>query len=228
MSTKVSVLVAVWNSARYFREALESALAQTRKAHEIIVVDDGSSDESASIAESYPEVRCIREVHRGVAPTRNTALTHVTGDLVAWLDADDVWTSDKLEVQAGFMDAHPEIGMTFTHQRLVFEAGVERPYWVREEMIGADSPVVGTCSMMARAHLFPQIGDFDETKTPADDSDWIFRAKQVGVGYLTLPETLLIRRVHAENLSTVKPMGRPQVLGLLRASINRKRTGPTS
>jgi len=82
-------------------------------------------------------------------------------------------------------------------------------------------------SMMARAQLFPQIGGFDETKTPADDTDWIFRARQVGVGYHTLPETLLIRRVHAENLSTVKPVGKPQVLGLLRGAIARKRAGPS-
>ena len=226
------MLVAVWNRARFLRAALDSAFAQTRAAHEIIVVDDGSSDESAAIAESYigttPSLRCIREVHRGCAPTRNTALTYATGELVAWLDADDIWTPDKLEVQAGYMDAHPDVGMTFTHQRLIFEAGVERPYWVRDEMVGADSPVVGTCSMMARTHLFPLVGEFDLSKTPSDDTDWIFRAKQAGVAELTLPETLLLRRVHAENLSTVKPLSEPLMLEMLRGAIARRRGQPPS
>ena len=223
MSTSVSVLVAVYDNARYVRAALASALAQTRPADEIIVVDDGSHDDSAAIAEATPGVRTIREVHRGVAPTRNIALTHARGDLIAWLDSDDLWTPDKLAVQVAYMEAHPEVGMTFTHQRLFFEPGVERPYWVREEMIGAESLVVGTCSMVARASLFASVGGFDPAKTPADDTDWIFRARSAGVQLATLPEALLLRRVHATNISTTLPVGRSLVLGMLRDTIKRRR-----
>ncbi len=224
MST-VSVLCAVYDSARYFRAALASALAQTRPADEIIVIDDGSNDDSAAIAEAMPGVRTIREPHRGVAPTRNTALTHARGDLVAWLDADDLWTPDKLAVQVAYMEAHPEIGMTFTHQRLFFEPGTPRPYWVRDEMVDRDSPIVGTCAMIVRRHLFESIGGFDPAKTPTDDTDWIFRARHAGIGLVTLPETLLFRRVHQTNISTTMPVGKSHVIGMLRDSVRRKREG---
>ena len=221
--TTVSVLVAVYDNARYFRAALASALAQTRPADEIIVVDDGSRDDSAAIAEAMPGVTTIREAHRGVAPTRNIALGHARGELIAWLDSDDLWTPDKLAVQVAYMDAHPEVGMTFTHQRLFFEPGVERPYWVRDEMVGADSPVVGTCSMVVRASLFASIGGFDASKTPADDTDWIFRAKSSGVQLVTLPETLLMRRVHAHNLSHGAPAWSTEVFDHLRKAVRRNR-----
>ena len=225
MTASVSVLVAVYDNARHFRAALASALAQSRPADEIVVVDDGSRDGSAAVAESMPGVRTIREVHRGVAPTRNAALTHARSELIAWLDSDDLWTPDKLAVQVAYMEAHPEVGVTFTHQRLFFEPGVERPYWVREEMIGADSPVVGTCSMVARAEVFARVGGFDPAKTPADDTDWIFRARNAGVQLVTLPETLLLRRVHANNISTSMPVGRSLMLGMLRDAIHRRRRG---
>ena len=225
MSASVSVLCAVWNNARFIGEALASALAQSRPADEIIVVDDGSTDESARIAEATPGVRCIRESHRGVAPTRNIALTHARGELIAWLDSDDVWTPDKLAVQVGYMEAHPEVAMTFTHQRLMFEEGVPRPYWVREEAVDNDTPVVGTCSMVVRKALFEEVGGFDAKKTPADDTDWIFRAKNRGHVHVTLPETLLLRRVHHDNISTVQPVGRTKVLGMLRDAIARQRGG---
>lgn len=223
MNPTVSVLCAVWNNARFLGEALASALAQTRPADEIIVIDDGSTDESAAIAEATPGVRCLREPHRGVAGTRNVALTHAKGELVAWLDSDDVWTPDKLAVQVAYMVEHPEVAMTFTHQRLMFEPGVPRPYWVREEAVDTDTPVVGTCSMVVRRALFDQVGGFDASKTPADDTDWIFRAKNLGHHHVTLPETLLLRRVHHHNISTTQPVGRTKVLGMLRDAIARQR-----
>ena len=96
MSSTVSVLCAVWNNAPFLEAALRSALAQTRPALEIIVVDDGSTDGSAAIAESLPGVTVVLERHRGVAATRNIALRHARGELAAWLDSDDIFTSDKI------------------------------------------------------------------------------------------------------------------------------------
>jgi GT2 family glycosyltransferase len=90
-------------------------------------------------------------------------------------------------------------------------------------MLGADSPVVATCNMLARRELFAQVGGFDPAKSPADDTDWIFRAKGLGVQHATLPETLLLRRVHDANLSTTMPVGKKLVLGMLREAAARAR-----
>lgn len=221
--TTVSVLCAVYDTAPYLRAALASALAQTRPADEIIVIDDGSHDASPEIAEAMPGVRTIRESHRGIAETRNILVTHATGDLIAWLDADDLFTPDKLQVQVDFMDQHPDIGFTFSHQRLFFESAVPQPYWVRDEMMQGDSPAVATCSMVMRRHLFERVGAFDRSKTPSDDTDWIFRATQAGIKHVTVPETLLMRRVHAANISTTMPMDKARMLGMLRQAVKRAR-----
>mgnify|MGYP001384992243 CR=1 FL=1 len=225
----VSVLVPVWNNARFLREALESALAQTRPADEIIVVDDGSDDDSAAIAESLsgavPAVRCIREPHRGVSAARNSALAAARGDFIAWLDSDDRWTVDKLAVQIDYMLAHPEVGVSFTRQRLCYEPGIERPSWaLRQELdesVGA--PPIGTCSLVARRALFERVGGFDVARARGEDIDWLMRALAAGESFGVVEAPLLLRRVHANNVSTMMPAPPFEVLRLLRAAIGRKR-----
>ena len=94
----VTVMIGVYNGARYLAEAIDSVLAQTHPASELIVVDDGSEDESGAIAESYgPPVRCIRQANGGMAASRNRAVAEATGDYFAFLDADDRFRPDKLE-----------------------------------------------------------------------------------------------------------------------------------
>src|SRR5688572_12326680 len=94
---RVSVIIPCYNTARYLTEALTSACRQTPSPWEVIVVDDGSTDDSAAIAEAFgAPVRCERRPHQGIGATRNHGLACVTGDIVAFLDADDVWTDDSI------------------------------------------------------------------------------------------------------------------------------------
>lgn len=223
MSPTVSVLCPLYEHAAFVGDALASARAQTRPARDIMVIDDGSRDGSATVAESVPGVRVIRAPHRGVAATRNALVALATGELVAWLDADDVWTPDKLAVQVAFMHANPDIGVTFTHQRLRVEPGVMRPRWVTEAMIAGPTPAVATCSMVVRRALFETIGGFDPTLSRGEDTDWLMRATAAGVRHVTLPEALLVRRVHGANLSHGTPPWSEHVLGLLHKQITRTR-----
>lgn len=228
----VSVLVPVWNNATFLREALQSALAQTRPADEIIVVDDGSDDDSASVAESFAGaagtgsvVRCLRAPHRGVAAARNSALAAARGELIAWLDSDDRWPVDKLAVQVDYMRAHPEVGVSFTLQELCIEPGVERPAWaLRAELDRAvGAPAIGTCSMVVRRALFERVGGFDVARARGEDIDWLMRALAAGETLGVVPAQLLLRRVHARNVSTMVAAEPFEVLRLLRAAIGRKR-----
>jgi len=219
----VSVLCPVHDHAPYVRAALTSARAQSRPPLDVTVIDDGSHDDSAAIAESIPGVRVVRAPHRGVAATRNALLEHGTGELVAWLDADDEWTADKLAVQVAFMEAHPAIGVTFTHQRVVLEPGAARPAWVSDAMLAGPTPAVATCSMVARRALFQTVGAFDATLARGEDTDWLVRAVALGVRHAVLPDALLVRRVHATNLSHATPPWSARVLGILRHQIHRTR-----
>jgi glycosyltransferase involved in cell wall biosynthesis len=108
------VIVPAYNGSRVIRRAIESALLQ-RGVERIIVVDDGSTDDSAAIARSYgAPVTVIPQANRGVAGARNTGLRASTASLVALLDQDDVWQRGKLECQIRVLTRHPEVGLVFT------------------------------------------------------------------------------------------------------------------
>ena len=223
MTSTVSVLCPVHDGARYLAAALASARTQTRAADEIIVVDDGSSDDSAAIAESFADVRVVRAPHRGVAATRNTLVAAARGELVAFLDADDIWTPDKLALQVDFMRAHPEIGVSYTHQRMRLEPDVARPAWVSSAALEQPTPALATCSMIARRALFDSVGGFDQTCLRGEDTDWLLRATAAGVRHAVLPECLLERRVHAHNLSHGAPAWSTEVFDHLRKAVRRNR-----
>ncbi len=105
----VSVIIPCYNQGRFLGEAIESVLAQTHPHFEIIVVDDGSTDDTSEVAARYPHVRCIRQNNQGrPALTRNRGLPESKGDYVVFLDADDRLLPDALEVGLGHLDAHPE------------------------------------------------------------------------------------------------------------------------
>src|SRR5262245_44209372 len=115
----ISVLVAVHNGARFLAEALDSAHAQTLRPLELIVVDDGSSDDSAEIARKHGAT-VIRQANQGTAAAINTARDSARGDLLALLDADDVWPGDKLARQ---VDALQDAGLVYSDLTVIDERG---------------------------------------------------------------------------------------------------------
>jgi glycosyltransferase involved in cell wall biosynthesis len=117
----ISVIIPAYNVAQFLREAVDSALAQTRRDIEAIVVDDGSTDGSADMLRDLddPRLRVIRQDNAGSAAARNAGLRLASGNLVAFLDADDRWAPQNLERQAAFLESHPEVDMTFGHSLAV-------------------------------------------------------------------------------------------------------------
>jgi glycosyltransferase involved in cell wall biosynthesis len=220
--TQVSIVIPVWNGARFLGEALASARAQRWAPLEILVVDDGSSDGSAGLAAATPGVRVVSQVHAGVAAARNRGLAEARGELIAWLDADDRLAPDKLEVQAQLHLDRPELGFSFCHEEVALEPGQPRPSWLAS---GGGGPVYGTGAMVARAWAFARVGRFDERLTLGEDTDWILRALDLGVPMAVVPRALFTRRVHDGNLSRGRPPGGAVLLRLLRESIARKRGG---
>src|SRR5262249_10162020 len=114
----VSVLMCVRNGERYLRGAIESALAQTVQPHEVIVVDDGSTDGTAAIARSVNgRLRIIQQKPLGLAQARNTALAAAGGEFAGYLDADDLWDPCRLEVQLAAFERDPSLDLVFGHIR---------------------------------------------------------------------------------------------------------------
>jgi glycosyltransferase involved in cell wall biosynthesis len=126
MDTSVSTIIPAFNAERTIRYTIESALAQDHGSHEIIVVDDGSSDSTARIVESYdPRVRLIVQSNQGTAAARNTGAAHSIGHYLAFLDADDLWAPHKLSTMIYALSLHPSASLAFSEFGLIDEEGHE-------------------------------------------------------------------------------------------------------
>jgi glycosyltransferase involved in cell wall biosynthesis len=121
---KVTAAITTYNRAPFLRGALESVFAQTRPADEVLVVDDGSTDETSDVVAPYVErIRFVRQDNRGRSAARNRAVEEATGDLLAFLDSDDRWLPDKLERQAPVFERRGRIGLVHGHVDVVDGAG---------------------------------------------------------------------------------------------------------
>src|SRR3990170_3473675 len=122
--SKVSVIIPAYNSARFLPEAIESVLAQTYKDYGIIVIDDGSTDNTKETLEPYfDKIKYIYQQNQGAASARNTAIRHSQGEYIAFLDADDVWLPEKLHIQVEYLNNNPGIAMVYSPSVTISEDG---------------------------------------------------------------------------------------------------------
>ena len=203
MRTSISCIVPVYNGARFLAEALDSILAQTLPPTEIIVVDDGSTDATTEVANAYAEhVTYVQQPNAGPASARNRGIGLATGSFIAFLDADDLWQPQKLERQMQVLGDSPEAGICITYLRNFW---VEELAAERERMRGHDfaKPMPGyVCQcLLARRSVFDSVGQFDESKRIGEDTDWFLRVERAGIAREILPEALVFRRIHEQNIS---------------------------
>jgi len=225
-TASISVIVPVFNGERFLEEGLRSALDQSLPPSEVIVVDDGSTDASAEIAESFGDpVRCTRQENAGVAAARNRGLSVATGEFIAFQDHDDLWPPEKLEVQVAALRANPEVGIVSGRMRVIGGALPGRP-WLAE---GRREPPAGAhlTAALIRRSVFDRIGFLDETVGhAADDVEFFVRARDLGVRQLTLDAVTLLYRWHGDNTSTdIDSMAAGQ-LEAVKLSLDRRRGQP--
>jgi glycosyltransferase involved in cell wall biosynthesis len=195
----VSCIVPVHNGAAFIAEALASIFAQAGPALDVVVVDDGSSDNSAGIAAAFSGVRVHRKAQAGVAAARNDGLALARGDLVAFLDADDLWLPGKLAAQLAALDADPRADYCLTLVRHALTAGAAAEIAVP----GNGEPMHGRLMqcLLARRRAFDTVGTFDTGTTTRADQDWFLRAEEKGLIGVMVDEVFTIRRIHGDNHS---------------------------
>lgn len=221
----VTVVMAVFNGAEFVGEALESVLAQHYRPTEVIVVDDGSHDDTGEVVRGFPSVRYIRQENQGPAAARNTGIAAATGEFVAFVDHDDRIPPTKLEVQVGHLLAHPELGCVLGRQEILLEPGTTAPDWLRRDRVLNDLGGINFVTAVIRRPILDQLGGFDPSFRTAEDRDLLVRMRAAGVGIEVLPDVVLQRRVHGANLSnenSTRPTPHP-LLRSLRATIDRRR-----
>lgn len=216
----VGVVLPVHDGARHLERAVGSVLAQDLSPRagdaassrgavaglDVVIVDDGSHDDSVRVAHRLagddPRVRVL-ELGRngGVAAARNAGVAAVGGDLLAFLDQDDVWTPDRLRRGVAALAADPMLGFVTARQRFMAPEG-RVPGWVRPGLLDGDlaGNVLGT--VLCRRHVWERLGGLDPgLQRGFDDVDWFARARRDRIPTRELPEVLLLRGLHDGNAS---------------------------
>lgn len=221
MSETVSVIIPVFNGERFLGEALDSALSQVPAPLEVIVVDDGSTDGSVSLADSRTGVRCIRTDHAGVSAARNRAISEALGDWIAFLDADDRWLPGKLRTQLDASRERPEVSLFLGMKRIFFEG--DPPAWYDGPGDGEELASYEPSVWLVKRADFELAGPFDTSMAIGEDTDWLARAADAGIRMHVCEQVLTERRIHADNASGVRYDRRGLMLSILRDSVRRKR-----
>ncbi len=208
MPPKVSVIIPTYNRQKFIGAAIQSVLDQTFQDFELIVIDDGSTDQTVDVIRAFSsdKIRYFYQSNRGRSNSRNHALNLAQGQYIAFLDSDDLYLSGKLELQVGYMDAHPEFGMIYTAAycidgdgvllNSVYEAVVSG--WIYKEIAFFVPVTITLPTVMVRREIFDKVGGFDEAMERFEDTDmWrrISRRYQIGA----LHERTCHLRTHLDN-----------------------------
>lgn len=223
----ISCVVPTYNSEKYLREALNSVLEQTYRPLEIIVADDGSTDGTADVAAKYGnEIRFFSQNTSGPAATRNFGLSHASGEFIAFLDADDLWHPEKLEMQMARFEQKPELDLCITYAQMFWvESLVEEKKYYEEHPRTKSIPGYATTTLLARRGVFGTIGTFDDQYWFGDATDWFIRAKEQGLVIELLPEVLTYHRMHGANLTRRRSTeSRDEFLMIVKKSLDRRRS----
>jgi glycosyltransferase involved in cell wall biosynthesis len=227
---RVTAVMPVYNGEAYLAEALDSVRAQTRLADETIVVDDGSHDASAAIVAGYPEVRYLHQANAGCAAARNRGVAAATGDAIAFVDQDDRWLPGHLARMVGVLEREPQVGfVACAVANFLSPELAALPPGVAPAMIAVPQHGMGTNTLVVRREVFENIGPFDPSMVPMDDSEWLLRAVDAGVRFIHFDEPTVSRRLHAGNQSilargTAEHASR--MARALHASLKRRRAAP--
>jgi glycosyltransferase involved in cell wall biosynthesis len=206
----VSVVIPTYNSAAFLREAIQSVLGQTYDDFEIVVVDDGSTDNTESVVHSFGDQVCyMKQQNQGAGAARNHGIKRSRGKYVAFLDADDLWLPGKLGEQIAVLDQDPKLGLVYSDWAVMTEQGEAEPSYLR------DQPAAGgyvfnelvqcgfilTSGTIVRRSCLEDVGFFDETLSIAQDYDlWLRVCYRWKIALVNKP--LVIKRNRDGNLSS--------------------------
>lgn len=219
----ISIIIPAYNGAAYLAEAIQSILNQSYRPIEIVVVDNGSQDQTAQIAQSFPLVRYIYSDRADTALARNKGIEHSHGSLLAFLDQDDVWMPDKLAKQFTFLEKNPAASGVVCQQKMILQSGHDKPHWLKKEFLETTQPAYLPSALLVRRSVLDRTNLFDPAYSLTSDVAWFFKAKHSGIEIDLLPEILLLRRIHKDNASNRCAQIQKEILSVLRSSLQERR-----
>jgi glycosyltransferase involved in cell wall biosynthesis len=217
---RVSVVIPAFNGERFLADAVASVQAQDYGVHEIVVVDDGSTDGTAELAAQL-ETRVVRQENQGPAAARNRGIGATTGEVIAFLDCDDLWTPGSLARRMGALEEDAELRVVlgrFTAEYLPGALMIEYP----ADDDGSLTSVKFSTGVFRR-EVFDRVGPLDPSFRQAEDVDWFLRALELRVPMRIVDNVSVVYRRHRANLTCDHDLHQAYFARALRRSLERRR-----
>jgi len=226
MTARCSVVIPAYNAARTLAETLDSVMRQSLPAHEVIVVDDGSRDGTAGVARGFAGVRVISQANAGPGPAQNAGVAAASGEFVAFLDADDLWTPGALAAQAAAL-ARDQQADAAVGDMTEFVCPSEPPETAARFRPRLRQTGWVSGATMLRASALSRVGAF-AALGGGHWLDWMDRARLAGLSFVESGELVLLRRLHRNSLTMNEnaKKGRSLLLAARAAIQRRKPAGP--
>lgn len=204
----VSVIIPVFNGADFLLPTVNHVLAQDYQPLEIIVVDDGSTDNTKEVAARLGErIRYFYQPNSGPAAARNLGIQQAQGNIIAFLDVDDLWSYDKLQLQLAYLSDRPEVDIVQGRIiKQIVAADAANPQNLQVVETSGSYQYINLGSAIYRRTVFDRVGLFDATMRYAEDVDWFLRAWEQRVNKKVIDEVTLYYRLHAENMTKGKSL----------------------
>ena len=222
----VSVIIPVYNGEAFLAEAALSVLRQHYEPLELIIVDDGSTDGTAEVAANLSgNVRYIYQPNRGAPTARNKGLKMARGNVIAFLDADDLWYQNKLKHQLARLANNPLAEVIVGYSQLLVPAASESNLskLSKFERFGEPWLFLNLASAVFRTSVFEKVGLFDQELSQTDDLDWFMRARELKVSMIVHHDVVLFHRRHKHNITNQKEVNHLDHLRMLKKSLDRRR-----
>lgn len=186
MNTTFTVVIPAYNAAAYLAQTIESVLSQSFTDFELLIIDDGSTDNTAIIAENYQQkdkrVKLLIQSNRGVSATRNQGIESSNSQYIAFIDADDQWFPDKLALHYEHLEKNPDLGVSYAKVEFLTPDGKHtgkiakgRLTELQPEHFLYDNPTMTVSNIVVRRQVFQEIGCFDCNMNYSEDLDFLFR-----------------------------------------------------
>jgi glycosyltransferase involved in cell wall biosynthesis len=224
MPSSVDVLIPVYNGAKYLSDCIRSVCAQTVAASSIIVIDDGSEDHTAEVARGWgTRVDYQRVPHGGLPYARNRGLRHSTSEFIAFVDSDDIWTPEKLDVQFAAIEKATEPSMVFGHvqQFISDDLTPEEAKAIKYD----PAPLRGMfpSTLLIRRSDCERAGPFDESIETGEFIEWCSRAVDAGIKPIVVPEIVCHRRLHRSNMGRGGASTHANYIKMIKTVLDRRR-----
>lgn len=219
----ISVIMPVFNREKYIREALQSILDDAYHRKEIIVVDDGSTDNSVHIVSEFPEIKIIRQKNQGVAVARNTGIKASGGQFITYLDSDDIWMPGRIELCLDYFVKNSNTDLIMGQEILFLDHAITKPALIKEEWLNQAMDAGNNGVTMLKKSCYDRVGLFNPVYKKGEDTEWHVRAIEAGLNIGRISSVFQWRRVHDANLSFV-PGENPNsnLIQIIRESLHRK------